>query len=383
LSFSTSTLLQAVSSGDENAVSAIIASGGDVNAANDGGQTPLILAVIAGHLQMLHPLLKAGANPLLCDKTGLNAIDWAERRGRTDLAQLLSQQLNLSSAPFEAVATKHKPTRDTRELPRSETLSSDEKSRRFLAGLKQRLEEKAELTNTSSLPPEPVQSQKAIENNLINPEEQRTSDRRSGLSNSRRSPEPEELEPRLSSTPSSKPSARKRCPECNRIYNSELLAYCAHHVVPLVDIDEPVIIAKPNNPTPLFWSLLLIMLFAATFVGLRLANYLFKNPLPNNSPAALVTTNTRKGIPVVGRELAGKAVVLPEAEVSSDAVKGPTTVTVRVKIDRAGRVYSALSTNGERSLRESAMAAAKQATFSAAKLGLRGAEGTITYTFKP
>jgi len=425
LSFRISALLQAVSSGDEEAVNAIICGGGDVNACNAGGQTPLILAVIAGHSKILPPLLRAGANPLVCDNTGLNAIDWAERKGRTDLARSLSQQLDLSTAPFETVVTKPKSTLDSAEPPRSESVSPDEKSRKFVAGLKQRLAEKAELRKTLSVPFEPVatqdtienpkpvseqkhisdftsevsipkrsavpeeleslQSQDATENPKTTPEQKHISDFMSEVSTPSRSSDPEVLEAPLATASPSKPSARKRCPECNRIYNSELLAYCAHHVVPLVDINEPAVTAKAKDSTPLFWSLVLITLFAATLAGMFLTDLLFRNPAPppNNSPATLVITNSRKGIPVVDRELAGKAVVLPEAEAPINPVKEPSSVTVRIKIDKGGRVYSASSTRGDKSLRESATTAAKQAIFSAEKLGVRGGEGTITYTFKP
>ena len=422
MSFRISTLLQAVSSGDEDAVNAIIGGGADVNACNAGGQTPLILAVIAGHSQILPPLLRAGANPLVCDNTGLNAIDWAERKGRTDLARSLSQQLNLSTAPFETVATKPKSTRDSAEPPPSESVSPDEKSRRFVAGLKQRLEEKADLRKRASVPLEPKRLD-AIENPKPTAEQKQTSDFTSEISSPMRPavpevlgtvksqdvietskpPEhkqisdltsensipiwsaiPEKLEPPLSTASPSKPSARKRCPQCNRIYNSELLAYCAHHVVPLVDINEPVVTAKPKNSTPLFWLLVLITLFVATLAGLFLTNLLFKSSAPPNSPpATVVTTNTRKGIPIVGRELAGKEVVLPEAEAPTNAVKEAISVTVRIKIDKGGRVYWASSSRGEKSLRESAKKAAKQSIFLAEKFGARGAKGTITYTFKP
>jgi len=461
LSFRISTLLQAVSSGDEDAVNAIIGGGADVNACNDSGQTPLILAVIAGHSQILPRLIRAGANPLVCDNTGLNAIDWAERKGRTDLARSLSQQLNLSTAPFETVATKPKSTRDSAEPPPSESVSPDEKSRRFVAGLKQRLEEKADLRKRASVPLEPIRLD-AIENPKPTAEQKQTSDFTSEISSPMRPavpevlgtvksqdvietskppehkqlsdftsensipirpavpevletvksqdvietskpPEhkqisdltsensipiwsaiPEKLEPPLSTASPSKPSARKRCPQCNRIYNSELLAYCAHHVVPLVDINEPVVTAKPKNSTPLFWLLVLITLFVATLAGLFLTNLLFKSSAPPNSPpATVVTTNTRKGIPIVGRELAGKEVVLPEAEAPTNAVKEAISVTVRIKIDKGGRVYWASSSRGEKSLRESAKKAAKQSIFLAEKFGARGAKGTITYTFKP
>ena len=52
-------------------------------------------------------------------------------------------------------------------------------------------------------------------------------------------------------TPPEKSSTRKRCPQCNAIYNSDLLAYCAHHIVPLVPVDDPIISEPPKSNLPL------------------------------------------------------------------------------------------------------------------------------------
>ena len=77
-------LTNAVQRGDEQAVSAILANGADVNETTGGGQTALILAVIFGHTNLVKLLMSAGADPQLRDNLGLNAIDWAQRRGSTD-----------------------------------------------------------------------------------------------------------------------------------------------------------------------------------------------------------------------------------------------------------------------------------------------------------
>src|SRR5688500_15764390 len=89
LSFRSLSLLQAVTSRDEGSVKALLSEGADVNARNNSGQTPLILAIVSGQDHLLRLLLEAGANPLLRDHTQLNAIDWAERKGRSDLPQIL------------------------------------------------------------------------------------------------------------------------------------------------------------------------------------------------------------------------------------------------------------------------------------------------------
>ncbi|HEY0727275.1 MAG TPA: ankyrin repeat domain-containing protein, partial [Pyrinomonadaceae bacterium] len=83
-------LTQAVTSGDAGAVNAVLANGADVNERTRGGQTPLILATIFGHTHLIPLLLDAGADPQLRDNLGLNAIDWAQRRGATEVIDVLS-----------------------------------------------------------------------------------------------------------------------------------------------------------------------------------------------------------------------------------------------------------------------------------------------------
>jgi TonB family protein len=90
-------------------------------------------------------------------------------------------------------------------------------------------------------------------------------------------------------------------------------------------------------------------------------------------------------MPVVGGELAGKALTLPEPEypptARSEGVGG--TILVRVKVDEKGRVISARSFEGDWRLRAEAIKAATRATFSPEKLNGTEATGTIVYTFKP
>jgi TonB family protein len=58
-------------------------------------------------------------------------------------------------------------------------------------------------------------------------------------------------------------------------------------------------------------------------------------------------------------------------------------VEVSIKVNRQGQVIDVSSSSDIQMLRESALAAAKKATFSAEKLGNRGTTGIITYTFNP
>ena len=136
-------LTQAVTSGDAGAVKALLANGADVNERTGGGQTPLILATIFGHTHLIPLLLDAGADPQLRDNLGLNAIDWAQRRGATEVIEVLGNK--------QARATGTT-TRTQAPLPRAlepnvekaTTVSEEERSRRWIAGLKQRIAEQSQ-----------------------------------------------------------------------------------------------------------------------------------------------------------------------------------------------------------------------------------------------
>ena len=84
-------LTTAVTDGNTEAVQALIAAGTNLNAASSGGQTPLILAIIFRRIKILNLLLEAGADPQVRDSLGLNAMDWAQRRGFTEGVHLLAQ----------------------------------------------------------------------------------------------------------------------------------------------------------------------------------------------------------------------------------------------------------------------------------------------------
>jgi len=179
-------------------------------------------------------------------------------------------------------------------------------------------------------------------------------------------------------------SKRKRCPQCGTIYNSELLAYCAYHVVPLVDADAPLLTTQNNSSSSWLWVFVLLTLIAAFGLTLFVGNSLFRNnPSANLNLAATPLTNTVKGIPVAGGQLLNKAGALVQPEVPRKAGQQLAEIFVRVKVNRSGRVVDATSTAGEQALRDAAIAAAKKSTFSVEKLGGRGANGTITYTFTP
>jgi hypothetical protein len=349
-------LTQAVTSGDASAVNAALASGADVNERNNGGQTALILAVIFGHTDLVRQLVKAGANPRLRDNLGLDAIEWAQRRG----------------LPADLFEVEEPPV----AKPQIET---DEKSRKWLAGVKRRIQEQqsAQKAQTVVEPQPIVQSHPVVLSEpVVQPEPAPPA-----------APEPEpEPEPRL---------IRKRCPKCNAIYHSELVAYCAHHFVRLVDADEPLFEPTPSatsaiTSSPLLWMLVLATVSVAAFTGYLITTQLSRVVVPDSPAAAQQPRGFVKGTPVAAGDLAGKALTLPEAEgpifdgdTRTKANAAAQTVNVHVKLDKAGKVYWARAEGGNEAFRNAATEAATQSTFSPDKLRGRETEGTITYTFAP
>ncbi len=394
-------LTNAVQSGDEQAVSAILANGADVNETTGGGQTALILAVIFGHTNLVKLLMRAGADPQLRDNLGLNAVEWAQRRGLTEAVAILTNThrettfarkivIPLEETPPQNTVAKEPPPPPKRvNEEEKEGVSEAEKSLRWIAGFKQRLHEQ-ELRRLNRNEPTPEPPPPALPPAIL-----------SVINEPPTAPEPEPPPPqpppealrsvtpppRILTPPPTpeKSSTRKRCPQCNAIYNSDLVSYCAHHIVPLVPADEPIISEPPKSNVPLFWVLLIVTLAGSIVLGSLITTYIYRSrQAAERVAAAQVKPPLQKGTPEVGGELVGKAVSLPDAECP---VKGPEpvtgTVTVRVMVDKNGQVYWARGAGGDWLMRGAATEAAMKSTFSPEKLRGRQTEGTITYTFKP
>ena len=397
-------LTQAVSSGDEGAVSALLANGANVNERTSGGQTPLILATIFGHTHLLPLLLEAGADPHLRDNLGLNAIDWAQRRGAAEAIRLFNNPKTPTPAPPRAeIPERSEPlprpaSRD--ESERNQNVSEGEKSQRWLAGLKQRIAEQSpsevpDGTNIFRTQPEPEVTQ---------PEPQVT--QREAAPGQKTEPAPphiqaskptraiDDIEPAPPTTPKEDLApkiVRKRCPKCGEIYNSEFVSYCAHHVVELVDADEPPIISEPPKSSPvLFWLIIVSTLVGSLVVGTLITKYFFNSnsatPQTASGPTASPAQRAvQRGVPsLADQELERKATSLPIAECPLNGQEAiPGTVVVHIVINKDGRVTSARASGGDWLLRGAASEAAMKSTFSPEKLRGRETEGTITYNFEP
>jgi TonB family protein len=343
-------LSRAVSDGDIEAVRALLAEGVDANRTASGGQTPLILAIVFRNIHILRLLLEAGADPKVRDSLGLNAFDWAERKGFTEGVTLLAQ----SQSPIHdsRASTPHtEPTVPNRSESRNVKKDSPRAARQPKAKI---------------IPQEASSAEAGADSERI---------------------------PQLRSStidPWTKSFNRKRCPKCNAVYNGELVAYCAVDMTPLVDVNQPGNTSPPATATatpPLIW-----ILVASTFIVVASTTYLITDRLTRvervSTPKAeppLQAADVKSELPVVGEELVGKALTLPRAEypptARSEGVGG--RILVRVRVDQKGRVISARSFEGDWRLRAAAVKAATSATFSAERLNDREAEGTIVYTFKP
>jgi len=497
-------LIRAVTDDDTAAVRALLAAGSDVNRPTSGGQTPLIIAVVFRRIKILSLLLEAGADPQLRDDLGLNAVDWAERKGFVEGVKLLTQRQGakhetpLDTSRQEATLPgKSVPRQIEKQNPPASRKSeqfgnSDEKSRRWIAGLKQRIDEEsshkvkqvqpAPLPTTSEIetapekePPRVVVNETSVQASTtvaapaviasrpemnvapdtsqlenetdeeadhkikeVQPaplppteiETAREKDSPHIVVNDSPPASPTVPEPAVIASPPerltnvapdtsklkdqshaaqaktplvpsddvarSQPSkstvrtpptssSRKRCPKCNAVYDSELLAYCAIDMTPLVDADEPVVTTSPPETARMssVWFLVVFTFLVTAGVAYLMIPSLKTEQGSPTTTLPIGAVNVQE-LPLVGGGLSGKQLEVPAPEYPASArsehVSG--TVTIRVTVDKKGRVIAVKVVEGDWRLRDAAIAAAQRATFSPEKLMGQGAVGTIAYTFK-
>jgi TonB family protein len=426
-------LIGAVIEGDTEAVRALLAAGSDVNETTSEGRTPLILAILFGRIQIMTLLLEAGADPHQRDSLGLNAVDWADRKGFAEGVKLLTQRhgqkqetppvtRSTDPIPSDGLAPSQFEKQTTPGSRAStQSTSADEKSRRWLAGLKRRIDEEAshkikEIEPTppptteieakpENEPPSVIVDDSLVEASAPEPEpavisapvERLPNFQTEALLKDQVSPAQaidmlgpaddfETSEPPLSTIWTPPPSSinRKRCPKCNAVYVSELLAYCALDATPLVDANQPVFTSPPETAgTPLVWLLVVLSFIGAAGITYFMISYSRSEP---NAPTATSPTQAQSipDAPVVGGGLSGKQLEVPAAEypvnARSEHVFG--TVTVRVTVNKEGKVIAVKVLDGDWRLRKAAIAAALKATFSAETLREARTVGTIAYTFR-
>ena len=103
-------------------------------------------------------------------------------------------------------------------------------------------------------------------------------------------------------------------------------------------------------------------------------------PEPASTPAS-AATNLTKSAPVIGGELAGTELFLPDAQYPADATVASGNVTVGIQVSRKGVVVKAEALDGDESLRSAAEQAAWSSAFAPEKLVDKASliAGTITY----
>lgn len=79
----------AASSGKVGVIEKLIEAGADKNARSPNGTTPMMMAVRRGNLTAYQKLLIAGADPTIKNDRGLTTVDYLERQGETERAELL------------------------------------------------------------------------------------------------------------------------------------------------------------------------------------------------------------------------------------------------------------------------------------------------------
>ena len=150
--------------------------------------------------------------------------------------------------------------------------------------------------------------------------------------------------------------------------------------------------ARQGSTRTLIWILVILFLGGGAYAGYRLSSYLLNstnNPettiTPKAEPQPQPTLGPVKAAPVVGGELAGSELFVPDAEYPTGAAPQSGVVVVRVRVNLKGIVLTAEATEGQDNFRAAAEQAGKQAAFSPDKLRGKGQVigGTITYTFTP
>jgi ankyrin repeat protein len=82
-------LHDAASKGDLAAIEALLAEGAEINARGEGGETPLIRAILEGHVDVAELLIARGADVMARNERGLTPLHAATYSGSAEAAWLL------------------------------------------------------------------------------------------------------------------------------------------------------------------------------------------------------------------------------------------------------------------------------------------------------
>ncbi len=407
----TRALVRAVADGDVSLLRGLLAQGTDVNSTNQAGQTALMLAAAFKRNEVVSLLLSNGADVEARDDLGLTAHVWAG--DSSEIIELLTTAVKTSAIPITETVSResshhvanltvtHRP-----EIPATDAVGHDSApvmstidapapvshEEPVLKGLAAAIlrdhalkppgyQPQATSTSEASKQVEvnvdyqPTPAHQVIDARMTDVIEDEATDNTWGGSKSEAADD---------TAPRSRPLSS------SRIFD---LRSSADIVKPISKVEIPTFApAHTSKSGVVVWAFVVIVLAVGGFGGYRLATYLLASRGTSaTTPAASVpviqpAVAPKKSAPIVGSELAGAELHLPDAEYPSNANQGQTgTVTVQVRVSRKGIVVGAKAIDGDESLRAAAEEAAKKSAFSPEKLEDKPAQmdGTITYHFVP
>lgn len=83
----------AAAGGGSKIVETLLEKGAEINARSPNKTTPLMIAAYEGHFETVKLLLDRGADATLTNELNMNAVDFTQRLGRRDIAELLTEHL--------------------------------------------------------------------------------------------------------------------------------------------------------------------------------------------------------------------------------------------------------------------------------------------------
>ena len=375
-------LLRAAADGDAHRLRALLVQGTNVNSTNGAGQTPLMLAAAFNHQDIVNLLLKARANVEIQDDLGLTALDWGTQFPA--ITELISKAMQPPD-PFPAAAS---PKEDSPQADHAVAFAAaaplqkpaaevQKPALKGLAGaiLRDRKPIAVEEVQSAGPSPENVQRAEVISNQVA------------AGPRIRPVATDDTIDQTLSSTnPSDDTEPGSRNIQRGRIF--EQLAPQPTPPLSKVEVHVPEPSQQRSWAGTLIWLVPVVLVGAVLFGSYQLVSYLLgqkQTPQTQSTTAANPKpTPITAAAPIVGGELAGTELYLPDVQYPADVEPGQAAnVTVNVRVSAKGIVFAANAADGQEPFRTIAEKTARSAAFSPEKLQGRGSvvDGTITYSF--
>jgi len=343
--------LRAAALGDINRLRALLVQGVDINSTNKANQTALMLAAAFNHADIVKFLLAAGANVNCQDDLGLTAADWAQEQN--EIVELInSSERSRVSGDKEGIPANSTPlTRPPAQMSIGEDSPNSMELGSVILRAEKRYAQTAspQLTATAAAKAPVVAEPVRVEND--------------DTVDSVKGSQPDDM---LATRTHQPQNLVGEPPKPSRV---------------AIELPQAQLTRSPVTRT-LFRVSIVLFLLVAGFLSYHLLTRRTNNPQPEPVPVHAAVKPT-KSAPVIGGELTGAELFLPDAEFPPDATVESGNVTVGIQVSRKGIVVSAKPLDGDESLRSAAVKAAKSSAFVPAKLQSRNSlvKGTITYNF--